>query len=759
MTSKNLQVMSLLLLLVPLLNGCEDGGKGIIFAIVAAGAASALHNSMDDDDDNQNQDSSTTDSSSSSDGKAVKIHSVQEYDGINDDLLTAGVGQSGLTNSAPTATDPENPSAAEIRKATIINQYQALLDMRSASGYGSLYGPAVGTTNDDGKVAGKEYLAYADDGSGHKNVTMMVQVPNSFNREQPCIIVAPSPGSRGVYAGIVTVGEWGLKNHCAVAYTDKGTGNGVHDLNTDTVNLIDGTRDTATNADKQANFRAQGTSQLDLAAYSSTYPARIAQKHAHSQQNPEADWGNNVLDAIRFAFDILNTQEQSTETATTNDNNDSNNNENPEPSTQITLTPANTLVIASGISSGGAASLRATEQDKQNWIDGVVVAAPLINPRGFSDNAEGITIQQGTNTFFYHLFRKSLFDVITYYNVFQPCASANTSGGLPGRCISLVNAGWLNSNLLLEQIAEAQRRLNNYGTLETSNVIAQLYETANIYASFANLYANAYGSFSVVDNLCGYSYAGSDGDEPPSAKSLADLADDFQSSHGIPPSSGTYLINNHGNEGDDNEGDGINFRHSVDVNGNLDGYLQGALCLRQLATGTTGVTIDTGTPLTRNPGLTETALEHYQRVQAGIDKVLASGNLQGKPAIIVQGRDDALAHVNFSARAYYGLNQKTKLNSKLVYIEVKHAHHIDGLNEQYNITNQVPLHYYLNQALDQMYKHLKDNTTLPTSQVIPTEPLKSTDKRLPDIGSKNTCEITFSNDVLTIPECEPEEED
>ena len=141
----------------------------------------------------------------------------------------------------------------------------------------------------------------------------------------------------------------------------------------------------------------------------------------------------------------------------------------------------------------------------------------------------------------------------------------------------------------------------------------------------------------------------------------------------MPNSSGTYLINNDGNEEE-----GINFRNSVDANGEAEGDLKGARCLRQLATGTTGITLDTGTPLTGD------ASADYQRVQKGISQIFASGNLRGKPTIIVQGRDDAFAHVNlYIARALInnGLNKSTKSNSQLVYIEVKNANHFDGLNQ------------------------------------------------------------------------------
>lgn len=148
--------------------------------------------------------------------------SMQAYDGVSDDLLTAGLGQSGLQGAAPTFADPANPTAAELRRLAIYNNYRALVDVVvPGGGYGTLFGPGVGASDPEGKVAGKEYLAYADDGTGRQNVTLMVQIPNSFNPANACLVTAPSSGSRGVYGAIGTSGEWGLKKGCAVAYTDK----------------------------------------------------------------------------------------------------------------------------------------------------------------------------------------------------------------------------------------------------------------------------------------------------------------------------------------------------------------------------------------------------------------------------------------------------------------------------------------------------------------------------------------------------------
>ena len=80
--------------------------------------------------------------------------------------------------------------------------------MTTNGGYGVFYGPNVDASgvagSGEGKIPGSEYIAYSDDGSGARNVTLMVQVPDSFNPAQPCIISATSSGSRGVYGAIST---------------------------------------------------------------------------------------------------------------------------------------------------------------------------------------------------------------------------------------------------------------------------------------------------------------------------------------------------------------------------------------------------------------------------------------------------------------------------------------------------------------------------------------------------------------------------
>ena len=66
----------------------------------------------------------------------------------------------------------------------------------------------------------------------------------------------------------------------------------------DTVPLIDGTR---TSADAGRRLRAVPRARSatgELAAFDAATPNRFAFKHAHSQRNPEKDWGRFTLQAV-----------------------------------------------------------------------------------------------------------------------------------------------------------------------------------------------------------------------------------------------------------------------------------------------------------------------------------------------------------------------------------------------------------------------------------------------------------------------------
>ncbi|HEX6010413.1 MAG TPA: 3-hydroxybutyrate oligomer hydrolase family protein [Geminicoccaceae bacterium] len=239
---------------------------------------------------------------------------INEYpSGGDNDLLTGGLGAAGLQRppSGPPVVYPppvsSPPTAEELRTLAIYNNYRALVDTTSGGGYGWLYGPLVGPTTADaeGKIYGVEYLAYAKGRGGDQNVTLMVQIPEAFDPAKACVVTGPSSGSRGIYGAIGTSGEWGLKKGCAVAYTDKGTGTGAHDLERDMVSLLRGERVPADEAGERSNFTAP-ISDAERLAFNARHPDRWAWKHAHSELNPEADWDRHVLLSLEFALWALN---------------------------------------------------------------------------------------------------------------------------------------------------------------------------------------------------------------------------------------------------------------------------------------------------------------------------------------------------------------------------------------------------------------------------------------------------------------------
>ncbi len=746
-----------------LLNGCVDG-VGTVLAVIGvlAGVAAVSSGGGGSDSSGSSSGSNTNTSKTNPFTVPSSISNnlvMKSYDGISDDLLTAGAGQTGIVSSSITYTDSANPTAAELRRAAIITQYRANQDTRAIAGYGTLYGAGVptrfATAATNGMVAGKEYLSFYDEGTNQQNVAMMVQIPQNFDTSRPCIVVTASPEARGIYGGVALAGEWGLKNRCAVAYTDKGVGIGLHDLTANSVNQLNGTR-IVNSSSVTSHFTAQGNGTSDLSSYSSANTARVAVKAAHSQQNPEVNGGKNVLEAVNFAFHVLNMSENY--------------------GNSVTINSANTVVIAAGLGTAGGAVLRAGEQDSQGWIDGVVAVNPIINVRKTLSN-EGFLIQQGSRVLYNTTYAKSFLDAMSFINLYQPCASATftDSNTAKGRCTALKAANLLTSSTLAEQVKEAQQRLINFGVISSVNAIAHNYYSAHYFAANSMYMANSYGRFSIVDNLCDYSLAGSRTANSPSTLTLAELASQFASSNGMPPSNSTTvptqtlspisLINNNGNSGK-----GINYLYTLSSNSVADEDLTGASCIRQLALNTQ---LSAVTPLTTTTTTTATTTglalagslaQQALQVQSGVQATYASADLRNKPVLIVQGRDDPLANANFHARQYFALTQvvgRTGVNASVRYLEILNANHLDGMNATFNLSTQIPMTYYFNKAMDALLDNLQNHAVLPANQVVATtSPLRTagqvTQANLPVFGSTTNCSISFDSfeDIgLTVPDC------
>jgi len=685
----------------------------------------------------------------------ITYEKTTSYDGATDDLLTAGIGKSGLQSAVAPATSTP-PTASELRRLAIYSNYRALVDATPEGGFGTLYGPNVdkdgNVTANEGKIAGDETIAYLDDGTGAINVTVVVQVPSTFDQANPCLVLATSSGSRGVYGAIATAGEWGLKHGCAVAYHDKGTGNGAHDLHGDVVVGIDGVRSPAAAAGAMASFVAKLTA-AERAAYDTATPNRFAFKHAHSERNPDKDWGTFSLRALTYAFYVLNKQFGT-------------------PAAPAPITKERTTVIASSVSNGAGAALLAAEQDQDGLIDGVAVSEPQIVPPA---TTPAFAIQRGAAAPF-TAHSKNLEDYLTYASLYEPCAILDASlAASPGltlvdpttaanRCASLAAKGLVAGADTASQAADALAKLHAYG-YEADSDLLHASHFAVVNPPTALNYVLAHGRFSVKDRVCGYSYGATntaaDAGVPIGAPiALAAARGDllFGLGNGIPPTGGVNIVNDlslGADGGADPRLDGISISPSTGVK---DFNLDGALCLRSLVTGADPVT---------GAALTGERLAQATRVQNGMKEVLASANLRGKPAIVVTGRSDTLVAINHASRAYFGANHVIEgASSGLSYVEVTNAQHLDTLIASvagYG-ARFVPLHVYFTRAMDLMYAHLRTGAAIPKSQVVRTKPRGLADggpaaapidaTNVPPIASTPAAgdAITFQGGAVVVPD-------
>jgi hydroxybutyrate-dimer hydrolase len=668
---------------------------------------------------------------------------ITTYDGVTDDLLSAGLNQAGLESATPPGfVDPNNPTAAELRRRAIYNNYRAIVDPVRAGGMGVFWGPALATGLPQqavpGLIPGVEYKAYLRTPERHphvNNIPAAVQIPRHFNEGKPCIVLAAPSGSRSLY-GAIAIAEWGLVKGCAVALPGKGTDTGFQLLDPSAaavaVDDLDGVAGSVDALGDDAQFALRDSRQLDK--YVADNPHRVATKHAHSQINPEKLWGDFALQGIEFAFWALNDHFKSEK-----------------------FSRKNTLVIAAGASNGGGMALRALEDDGRGLIDGLVVTEPNIQPR------DGRSVIKFGNDAAFDPAGRTLYDSITTMSVFAACAAhapgaarttplfaAFTGPQAAGveRCKSLKDKGLITGSTLAEQAESARAVIRAHGYAAAEDWGIASHDTLGLWRSLQVTYANAYGRFAVEDNLCGMSFAGTDALGKPAPLTQAQATQLFAQSSGVPGTGGVNIVADQAANGPILEQLAVS-RSTGRVDLNIDS----ALCFRSLET---GQGLDGGR-----------AFADFARVQLGTRQVQTSGQLRGTPAIIIHGRDDALVFPNLHSRAYYALNQERDgRKSRLSYIEVTPGQHFDafisGLFLGPNLEAQfAPLHYYFVKAMDVMYAHLTAGAPLPPAQVVrPTPrgfvPYTTANEAalLPPIQQNPAAadRIRFEDRVLTIPQ-------
>ncbi len=591
------------------------------------------------------------------------------FDGEHDDLLSAGLGPEGLRGAEPGFADELAPTALELRRRAIWSNFRGLADQTEAGGFGRLSGPRRGEL-----IAGIEYLAAIRTPDGAGITTVMLQIPSGFDPSRPCLVVAASSGSRGVYGALPTAGEWGLRHGCAVVHTDKGTGTGFWDLDSGTGYRIDlqATRDPD---DPLLLFRPAESTGLE--EWRLAHPHRLAVKHVHSQLNVERDWGLFVLQAAKAGLALLNR-------------------EYPRDGEPL-FASGNVTVIASGVSNGGGAVLRAVEADEEGILDGAVVSEPSAQP----GVVHGLRIAMGSRPVVSDP-GLTLVDIAVLHELLQPAAILAPEwpaalAVIPdvqkplweSRAAELAAAGVLEGDTAQARGRDARRRLEDAGILREALEGGVVNVVFGLWPAITQGYTSALARLPVEDTPCGISYAATDARFQARALTGAELARLAADSAGIPPVAGIQLVDESGRFA------------SL-------GSLEHAQCIRALRRDQE----PDGRPLT-GPRAGFAA-----RLADGIEEIRMTARLRGKPVIILHGRLDALVPVNHSSRAYLG-RHRMQGEDTLRYYEVQHGHHFDAFNALPGWGERfVPLQPVLLSAMDLMYTHLVDGTRLPPSQVV-----------------------------------------
>lgn len=435
---------------------------------------------------------STTPLMSERDASAFRAQRTTSHrDG--DDLLSAGLGLTGLRALAPPAfADTAAPTPVELRRRAIWSNWRGIADLAPGGGYGEVYG-SVAT------VPGREFSALATVPGARQPHRVLVQVPDGFDRARRCVLVAPSSGSRGVYGAIAVAGAWGLPKGCAVAYTDKGTGTDYVDLDARTGMRTDGT------------LASSGAEALAFAPDLPDGIGGVAFKHAHSQDNPEADWGRHVRQAAEFALVALDVAFPA----------------------EAPFTFANTRIVAVGISNGGGAVLRAAEQEG-DWLDAVVAGEPSVLVDGNDSRA--------------------LYDYTTEAMLLMPCAllamddlpqpplQAQARGQWAERCRALREAGLVEGADADAQARDALARMRASGWTEDALRAGALSVGFDLWRAVAVTYASAYGRFGVGAHPCGYAWSAQNPDGTRRPATAQERAAWWSDASGIPPGAGVGIV-------------------------------------------------------------------------------------------------------------------------------------------------------------------------------------------------------------------------
>jgi len=528
------------------------------------------------------------------------------------DLVSASLGLEGLSAPRPTPSDSNNPSTPtpeQLRAITIHTHFNALSAIQTNDGLGEFVQTGLPV------VPGTEIMTWRPVADGAHRARALLQIPDGFankaSGDKACLVVAPASGSRGVYGAAPLAAPWALAKGCAVVYSDKGAGSDYFDFQTQTGVALDGQR-VGLDAGQALGF---------VPANPSVDGSLVATAHAHSRINVEAHWGEITLDAVDWAIEQLADYGIAART--------------------------DLLIIATGLSNGGQAVLRALEADQDGLLDAVVAIMPNITPANTTANTP------------------ALYEYAAMAALYQPCALGDQAfaanlpfanplliGFGPIRCQSLFEAG------LLEEAspALAKQKLMELGfdddafAFSAANVALDIWRTVLVH------YASAYLKTPADSMPCGFGLDAMDASEEQKALWWA-------TGSGTPP------------------GDGIVLKDTMATKRPADPHFPGLMCLADLI---------------EDPALI-----------ASMEQTKAKAQWPNQvPVLIVHGQHDGLIPAVFSSRAY--VEQAIDNGMALDYQEIPGAQHFDAfLNAVPNDERWRPILPHGWEALDKAWDRLQ----------------------------------------------------
>jgi hydroxybutyrate-dimer hydrolase len=382
-----------------------------------------------------------------------------------------------------------------LRRRAIQTSWKGIADLGPLGGYGSVYGGVP-------DVPGREFQMFARIPGARAPHRVLLQLPDAFDHDKRCLVVTASSGSRGIYGAIALAGAWGLPRGCAVAYTDKGTGSGYFDYADDSGVALDGRR------------AKRGEAELEFEPPAGPPTAGIAVKQMHSGDNPEADWGRDVIQAAQFGLAMLDRAYPG----------------------EAPFTAQNTKIIATGMSNGGGAVLQAAGLDDDGFFAGVVALEP------------NVYVSDGG---------RPLYDYATEAALWLPCAlvddrfasvpfargpNGQPPPAWPLRCASLRAQGKLRGGTLAAQAGEAHRHLKAHCWSDHAMATAATTTAFDLWRVIAAGYASSYLRRGPADMPCGFHYAALGVGALPGLTDPLARAAWWADASGLPPGNGVGLF-------------------------------------------------------------------------------------------------------------------------------------------------------------------------------------------------------------------------